>query len=238
MADLNNSPPPEAWRVIADFPPYEVSDGGRVRRATPGPGARAGRMLRPHERHGYPCVCLYRGRGGKRHDCYVHRLVAAAFLCPALPGQEVNHINFDRRDNRVANLEWVTRRQNIRHSQRHGRLATGARNGTHTHPQGRPRGDRNGARTKPECAARGNRHGAHTKPERRPRGSAHGRSRLTETAVAEVKARLSRGESGAALAREFGVSHALISRIKYGKLWTHVPASDPTPGSESPPFTD
>ncbi|HOW46205.1 MAG TPA: HNH endonuclease signature motif containing protein [Rubrivivax sp.] len=55
------------------------------------------------------------GPGGSRHHS-VHRLVAEAFLGPALPGQtDVNHKNGARGDNRLENLEWVTRSENHKH---------------------------------------------------------------------------------------------------------------------------
>lgn len=44
----------------------------------------------------------------------VHRLVALAFIGPALDHMEVCHSNGDRADNRVENLRWDTRKNNIK----------------------------------------------------------------------------------------------------------------------------
>lgn len=53
----------------------------------------------------------------------VHRMVAMAFIPNANPEQkkEVNHIDFNRKNNLVTNLEWVTHQENIKHSAINGR---------------------------------------------------------------------------------------------------------------------
>jgi hypothetical protein len=61
---------------------------------------------------GYHRVGLY--YLGKTHNRYVHRIVAEAFIGPS-NGREINHKNGDKTDNRVENLEWVTRSQNNQH---------------------------------------------------------------------------------------------------------------------------
>ena len=73
------------------------------------------------DNHGYRVV----SKGGRRH--YVHRLVAAAFLGhPCSPELGVNHIDSDRANNHVENLEYTTGSQNLRHSYRQGRKSKGA----------------------------------------------------------------------------------------------------------------
>ena len=45
----------------------------------------------------------------------IHRLVAEEHFGPCPPGKEVNHINGIKTDNRPENLEYVTKKENIRH---------------------------------------------------------------------------------------------------------------------------
>jgi hypothetical protein len=57
---------------------------------------------------------------GKIHTIKVHRIVAQTFLEKSEDKVEVNHINGIKDDNRVENLEWVSRAENIAHSLANG----------------------------------------------------------------------------------------------------------------------
>lgn len=75
-----------------------------------------GRILSPFcDRKGYLMVkvCV---PGLPKRTVRVHRLVAEAFIGPVNAIQQVNHINGDKADNNVANLEYVTCRTNIQHA--------------------------------------------------------------------------------------------------------------------------
>ena len=56
----------------------------------------------------------------------------------------------------------------------------------------------------------------------RPKGSTHGRAKLTESDIPVIRERLANDDSGASIARDYGVSQSAINRIKLGKTWGHV----------------
>jgi hypothetical protein len=110
---------PEIWRpVVGHESLYEVSNRGRARSKDSHIRGKI-RKLQPHT-SGYLQLRL-RGCGSVGVNAYVHHLVAAAFIGPR--GRlDVNHKDTDKRNNRVENLEYVTRRENIRHAIAHGRF--------------------------------------------------------------------------------------------------------------------
>ena len=73
--------------------------------------------------------CGYQRVGGGASSLLVHRLVAETWLENPNHYEEVNHINGDKNDNSVENLEWTTRSQNVRHAYRTG-LKKGKAKGT------------------------------------------------------------------------------------------------------------
>jgi hypothetical protein len=96
------------WKTIEKAPRYEVSNDGQVRSRL------RGNVLKPSKRpHGYLNASLriadYISKG-----FYVHRLVAMAFLGNPSNRKEVNHKDGNPANNHVSNLEWVTRKQNMK----------------------------------------------------------------------------------------------------------------------------
>lgn len=69
----------------------------------------------------YKCLCV-----GSLNR-YVHRIVAELFIAPCPPGMEVNHRDGNKLNNRVENLEYVTRKQNMEHAKNIGHLRNGER---------------------------------------------------------------------------------------------------------------
>lgn len=70
---------------------------------------------------GKPCADGYVRIAGH----YAHRAIWEAVFGPIPAGMEINHINGNRADNRLHNLEVVTRRENISHAIRLGRIKCG-----------------------------------------------------------------------------------------------------------------
>lgn len=99
----------EIWLPIKDYPNYEVSSEGRVR------NIKTGRIMRQQtNRNGYKNLTLR--RDNTQHDVRVHRLVADAFYDGDHYGLDVNHIDGDKTNNFIGNLEWCTRKENIKHA--------------------------------------------------------------------------------------------------------------------------
>lgn len=111
----------ELWKPIPGWPAYAVSSFGHVKRLLAAQGAVPGHILRPgtYPKSGYQYVFLQHQR--KHQHFSVHRLVAFAFLgSPPSPIHQCNHKNGNKLDNRIANLEWVTHRENGIHSYQSG----------------------------------------------------------------------------------------------------------------------
>lgn len=88
---------------------YQISNLGGVKSFSHDKG---GKLMRPSiNSKGYLIVQL--SNGGISKNFYVHRLVANHFLKNS--GGQVNHMDHDKENNDVSNLEWVSSRENRNH---------------------------------------------------------------------------------------------------------------------------
>lgn len=101
---------PNLRRLPSD-PRYSISEDGVVYGIT-------GKPLTVQDHHGYRTVNLTNKYKARR--LFIHRMVLEAFVGPCPPGMEVLHINGVRDDNRLANLRYGTRSENMIDALRHG----------------------------------------------------------------------------------------------------------------------
>lgn len=124
MEEING----EVWADISGFEnQYKVSNFGRIKSCD--------RIL-PHKLHGswhikerilvqkqmpsgYMQVALQLGHG-KMKTFRVHRMVAEAFVSNPDNLPQVNHIDGNKKNNSVSNLEWVTEKENTTHAWENG----------------------------------------------------------------------------------------------------------------------
>ena len=116
----------EEWRDIAGYEGlYEVSSLGRVRsHQTIGKRGPDG-CLKPRLSHGYPAVNLRKNNQAKAFS--VHRLVLEAFVGLRPPGMECTHLNGQKPDARLTNLQWRTKLENEHDKILHGTKPVGER---------------------------------------------------------------------------------------------------------------
>lgn len=103
------------WKEISGYEGlYEVSDTGLVRSLNFNHTGKT-RIISPgKQRDGYLAVQLC--KDGIRKNLLVHRLVANAFIQNPQNLKTVNHIDEDKTNNNVSNLEWMSHGDNARYS--------------------------------------------------------------------------------------------------------------------------
>ncbi len=106
------------WKDIEGYEGlYQVNNIGQVRSLKFINGSTIHnrvKILKQQERNGYLIVQLRKNT--KRRTFQVHRLVANAFIENPNNYNIVNHIDYDKHNNNVSNLEWCTQKYNVRHS--------------------------------------------------------------------------------------------------------------------------
>jgi ribosomal protein L22 len=103
----------EVWKPIEGYEGvYEISSFGRVK-SFKGKKNIVGKILKPNLVKGYFALSLCKDR--KKKTIQIHQLVAAAFLnyIPDKVNSVINHIDGNKTNNNISNLEIVTQRKNL-----------------------------------------------------------------------------------------------------------------------------
>lgn len=99
-------------RVLDLFSGYTIREDGEIR-------SRFGRVIKPQvSGNGYVRVELWTNGSGKKH--FLHRLLAQSFIPNPCGKPQVNHIDGDKANNALSNLEWATQSENQLHAYRVG----------------------------------------------------------------------------------------------------------------------
>lgn len=94
-------------KVIESFPNYIITDSGVIY------SKKSNKIMKQHlDKDGY--LVLNLSNNGIKKQCRVHRLVAIAFIPNPEGLATVNHINHNKLDNRVTNLEWLSNYDNAK----------------------------------------------------------------------------------------------------------------------------
>jgi len=180
----------EQWRTVLfegidTQEKYEISNYGRIRRWIDYKNDWV--IQKPSNVNGYAYFSFKTDEsvlGKKRITKSLHRLVAEEFLKKSSGLHDnVIHVDFNKWNNHINNLSWVTRTEMFAHSRKSPRTAVAIEN-------------RKGEITN---------------------------SKLTETEVMRLKKKLQRGKTPLyKIAKEFGITHTQLNRIRRGENWAHV----------------
>lgn len=108
----------EVWKDIKEYEGlYQVSNFGNIRSLPRrGTSKNVHIMFQKYNKCGYKMVGLY--KDGKVKNRTVHRIVAETFLDNPLNKEDVNHIDGNKENNNVSNLEWTTHKENMKHARK------------------------------------------------------------------------------------------------------------------------
>ncbi|MBR6258990.1 MAG: HNH endonuclease [Oscillospiraceae bacterium] len=104
------------WDTLIGFDNYEVNRKGKIRNRF------SGREIGTLDEHGYVRVVLK--QNGQNYSKAVHVLIATQYIPNPDNKPFVNHIDENRSNNCVENLEWVTAKENANHGERNTKVSS------------------------------------------------------------------------------------------------------------------
>lgn len=101
------------WKAIQNYPLYECSANGEIR------NKETGKILKQYfdSKGRYKLISLC--KDGKMKMLLVHRVIAMTFIENPNNLEQVNHIDGNKVNNSINNLEWMNRSDNIKHGYEH-----------------------------------------------------------------------------------------------------------------------
>jgi len=170
----------EMWRPLViegidNTEKYDISNYGRIKSYKL--NKEQGSIIKGSNLKGYKILNI-KLNSQKRTTKYIHKLVAETFIPRDNAHQiYVIHLDFDKSNNHVDNLKWVTKETMFAHQ----KINPNYKRGTINY------------------------------------------SKLSETDVIRLKKKLKRGKNKLyKLAKEFGITHTQLNRIRKGENWGHV----------------
>ena len=122
----------ENWKRVEGYPHYFISDTGRVQReefySDDGRLLRAMNVTTSMSTGGYIRLTVRNESSDSIKNVSVHRLVAQAFIPNPENKPQVNHLDEDKTNNHVWNLEWATSEENVNYGTRTARATQSAIN--------------------------------------------------------------------------------------------------------------
>lgn len=111
----------EIWKSVKGYEGrYEVSSTGKVASLKFRGHNKRGILKNRVTGNGYLQATLF--KDGKRHYCLVHRLIAEAFIPNINELPQVNHLDENKQNNNVNNLEWCSPKENCNYGSRNAKI--------------------------------------------------------------------------------------------------------------------